>query len=272
MTSADFSVEPAVERRLQLDNVEARYLEAGDGIPTICIHGVGYTNGADSWLPSIRAGLADGLHIYAIDQIGWGMGSRMDFEYSISYLADHIREIQDKLGYSRTNIIGHSLGGWIAATFAYESPNRVRKLVLDSIAGMNPTPAGLGLELPGAGRGRGEGLGEEPVPLARPGTAGRLLLEERPAARGRSGLPADHETPERPGHASPLLPQAETEQDPGAYAGDLGRPGASAVPADGRAGDRGDGAGRRVEGDTRRPATSRCKAGLRSSSSLPARS
>lgn len=140
MTSVDLSVEPAVERRLQLDMVEARFLEAGEGIPTICIHGVGYTNGADSWLPAIREGLADGLHIFAIDQIGWGMGSRMDFEYSISYLADHVREIQDNLGYARTNIIGHSLGGWIAATFAYESPNRVRKLVLDSIAGMNPTP------------------------------------------------------------------------------------------------------------------------------------
>ena len=59
MTSADYSVEPAVERRLQLETVEARFLEAGEGIPTICIHGVGYTNGADSWLPSIREGLAD---------------------------------------------------------------------------------------------------------------------------------------------------------------------------------------------------------------------
>ena len=60
--------------------------------------------------------------------------------YSIAYFVDYIREIQDGLGYSKTNIIGHSLGGWIAAILAYESPQRVRKLVLDNIAGMNATP------------------------------------------------------------------------------------------------------------------------------------
>ena len=134
------SIEPAVERYLQLQDVRARLLEAGEGIPTICIHGVGFTNSGETWLPAIRAGLADGLHVYAVDNIGWGMGDRPDFEYSLSYFVDFIREVQDQLGYAKTNIVGHSLGGWIAATFAYESPDRVRRLVLDNIAGMNPTP------------------------------------------------------------------------------------------------------------------------------------
>ncbi len=134
------SIEPAVERFIQVTDVKARLLEAGEGIPTICIHGVGFTSSGEAWLPAIRAGLADGLHIYALDNVGWGMGDRPDFEYSLYYFVDFIREIQDQLGYAKTNIIGHSLGGWIAANFAYESPNRVRKLVLDNIAGMNATP------------------------------------------------------------------------------------------------------------------------------------
>ena len=139
-TVAGTSIEPAVERYLSLPDVKARFLEAGEGIPTICIHGVGFTSSGESWLPAIRAGLADGLHIYAMDNIGWGMGDRPDFEYSLYYFVDFIREVQDQLGYAKTNIVGHSLGGWIAATLAYESPDRVRKLVLDNIAGMNPTP------------------------------------------------------------------------------------------------------------------------------------
>lgn len=139
-TLAGLSIEPAVERYLQLQDVKVRFIEAGEGIPTICIHGVGFTSSGESWLPAIRAGLADGLHVIAVDNIGWGMGDRSDFEYSLYYFVDFIRELQDQLGYSKTNIIGHSLGGWIAATFAYESPNRVRKLVLDNIAGMNLTP------------------------------------------------------------------------------------------------------------------------------------
>lgn len=133
-------VKAAVERTLQLREFRARFLEAGTGTPTICIHGVGFTAGAEGWLPAIRAGLADKLHIIALDNAGWGAGDRMTFEYSISFFVDFIRELQDTLGYAKTNVIGHSLGGWIAATFAYESPERVVKLVLDDIAGMNVTP------------------------------------------------------------------------------------------------------------------------------------
>jgi pimeloyl-ACP methyl ester carboxylesterase len=134
------SIEPAVEGFVQLTDVKARYLEAGEGEPTIVIHGVGFTNSGEVWLPAIRAGLGDKLHVYCMDNVGWGAGDRPTSEYSISYFADYIREVQDALGYSKTNIIGHSLGGWIAATFAYESPDRVRRLVLDNIAGMNATP------------------------------------------------------------------------------------------------------------------------------------
>ena len=130
----------ATERIVQLHDVRARFLEAGTGTPTICIHGVGYTSGGETWLPAIKAGLADNLHIIALDNIGWGAADRPTFEYSLSYFADFIRELQDALGYARTNIIGHSLGGWIGATFAYESPERVIKLVLDDIAGMNAEP------------------------------------------------------------------------------------------------------------------------------------
>jgi pimeloyl-ACP methyl ester carboxylesterase len=137
---ATTAVTEAVERYVQLRDVRARFLEAGQGTPTICIHGVGFTAGAESWLPAIRAGLADHLHIMALDNIGWGAGDRPTFEYSISYFVDFIRELQDALGFAKTNLIGHSLGGWIAGTFAYESPDRVHRLVLDDSAGMNPEP------------------------------------------------------------------------------------------------------------------------------------
>ncbi|MBM3940696.1 MAG: alpha/beta hydrolase [SAR202 cluster bacterium] len=130
----------AVERIVQLKDFRARFLEAGQGTPTISIHGVGFTSGAEGWLPSIRAGLASKLHIMALDNAGWGAADRPTFEYSISFFVDFVRELQDTFGYAKTNVIGHSLGGWIAATLAYESPERINKLVLDDIAGMNAEP------------------------------------------------------------------------------------------------------------------------------------
>ncbi len=140
MPTTQVSVAPATEKFAQLHDVKARYLEAGEGYPTILIHGVGFTSGAEGWLPAIRAGFADKLHVVALDNIGWGKGDRPTFEYSLAYFADFLRELQDVLGFSKTNIIGHSLGGWISAIFAYESPERVNKLVLDSAAGLNATP------------------------------------------------------------------------------------------------------------------------------------
>lgn len=137
MTTIDTKI---TERIIQLETVKARILEAGQGYPTIFIHGVGSTNGANTWLPCIHEGLADKVHVIAIDQLGWGPVERPVWNYSFPYLVDHIREIQDVLGYEKTNIVGHSLGGWVAATFAYESPDRVNKLVIVANAGLNPLP------------------------------------------------------------------------------------------------------------------------------------
>lgn len=134
------SISPVEEKYVTLHDVRARYLEAGNGYPTICIHAVGFTNGAEAWLPAIRAGFANNLKVIAVDNIGWGKGDRPTFEYTLSYFADFIRELQDVLGYTKTNLVGHSIGGWISALLAYESPGRVNKLVLDSIAGLNLAP------------------------------------------------------------------------------------------------------------------------------------
>ena len=59
-----------------------------------------------------------------------GARDRLDIEYSFAYIVDFVREFQDALGIERSNIVGHSMGGWLASLFAYESPNRVNKLVL----------------------------------------------------------------------------------------------------------------------------------------------
>jgi pimeloyl-ACP methyl ester carboxylesterase len=48
---------------------------------------------------------------------------------------DFVREFQDALGIERSNIVGHSMGGWVASLFAYESPDRVNKLVLVASGG-----------------------------------------------------------------------------------------------------------------------------------------
>jgi pimeloyl-ACP methyl ester carboxylesterase len=122
------------EKYVELSHGRTRYLEAGTGEPTILLHGVGFTAGADSWFLNIGP-LAEKIRVLAVDFVGWGTGDRLDLEYSFAYLVDFVREFQDALGLGRSNIVGHSMGGWVASVFAYESPERVNNLVLVASGG-----------------------------------------------------------------------------------------------------------------------------------------
>lgn len=131
------------EKTVTLSHGKTRYFEAGAGDPTILIHEVGFFRGGDGWR-YVTPELATRLHVYAPDCVGWGTGDRLDQPYSFGYLVDFVREFQDALGIEKANIVGHSMGGWIATLLAYESPDRVDKLVLVG-AGGTSTALGRGL-------------------------------------------------------------------------------------------------------------------------------
>ncbi|MGH2588679.1 MAG: alpha/beta fold hydrolase [Dehalococcoidia bacterium] len=127
------------ERYVTLSHGKTRYLEAGSGDPVILLHGAGFTSGAENWLLTIDP-LATRFRVLAIDCLGWGLGDRLNTEYSFAYLVDHVRELQDALGIERAHLVGHSMGGWIGSLLAYESPNRVDKLVLVASGGTATRP------------------------------------------------------------------------------------------------------------------------------------
>lgn len=116
------------EQYLDMTHGKTRYWEAGAGYPTILIHGAGWTSGCESWALNMGP-LGEKLHVYAIDCLNWGAGDVLDQEFSFAYLVDHVREFMDLLKIEKANLVGHSMGGWIVTLLAYESPDRVNKLV-----------------------------------------------------------------------------------------------------------------------------------------------
>lgn len=125
----------SAERFVQLSHGRTRYFDLGSGSPTILLHGVGFSAGGTSWYRNIER-LSEGLRVIAVDFVGWGVGDRLEQGYSFAYLVDFVREFQDALGFGSSNIVGHSMGGWIASLFAYESPERVDRLALTASGGI----------------------------------------------------------------------------------------------------------------------------------------
>ena len=138
VTIGNVEIENAEERFVEMSHGTTRYIEAGEGYPTILVHGVGFTGGAHNWLLNIGP-LSSKLRVIAVDALAWGKGEGwLEQEYSFAYLVDFLREFQDVLGLEKTNLVGHSMGGWLASLFGYESPNRLNKLVLVASGGAMP--------------------------------------------------------------------------------------------------------------------------------------
>jgi len=127
------------EKFVEMSHGKTRYLEAGAGYPLILVHGAGFLSGADTWL-QVMPSLAERYRVLAIDCLNWGPGDVFDQELSFAYLVDHVREFMDVLGIEKANLAGHSMGGWIATLLAYESPDRLNRVVLSSAGGTATRP------------------------------------------------------------------------------------------------------------------------------------
>jgi pimeloyl-ACP methyl ester carboxylesterase len=174
-------------KSLDLSHGRTRYLEGGEGPAVILLHGVSFALGGDAWLANIN-GLASGLRVLAPDFPGWGPGDQLELGYSFAYLADFVREFQDALGLESSHIVGHSMGGWVASVLAYESPQRVGRLVLVASGGMatRPLPVMTAWQSPS----------EQDIRLALSGLE-RAGIDIAPLVKERDTLASDPQRAER---------------------------------------------------------------------------
>lgn len=129
----------AAERHLALSHGDTRYFERGEGTPLVLLHGIGFTAGGTNWALNLGP-LSVGHRVIAPDLLGFGTGGRLAQAFSFAYLVDFVRELQDALELGPCDVLGHSMGGWVASLLAYESPERVRRLVLVAAGGVATRP------------------------------------------------------------------------------------------------------------------------------------
>jgi len=111
-------------------------LESGSGIPLLYLHGFADIHSVKpSWLPFHKC-LAQRSRVIAPAHPGCAQSDENDDIDTIDDVVFHYLELLDTLKLDKFDLVGHCVGGWIAAELAVRHPERIRKLVLIGASGL----------------------------------------------------------------------------------------------------------------------------------------
>jgi pimeloyl-ACP methyl ester carboxylesterase len=113
-------------RRAQVGPATIAYQAAGDGPPLVLVHGL---SGSGRWWRRNVGALAPYWRVYLVDLIGFG-ASHSRHPFALAEAAGYLTRWLDQLELERASLVGHSMGGLIAAELAADAPERVDRLVL----------------------------------------------------------------------------------------------------------------------------------------------
>ena len=126
---ADASTETTV-----VDDHTIVSLRAGDGPPVVLLHG--FTGMKENWL-QLMPHLSARHRLIVPDLPGWGDSTRLpDTDYGYAAQAERVARFLATVSDEPVDVIGHSMGGAIAAVLAARHPERVRRLVLMDSGGV----------------------------------------------------------------------------------------------------------------------------------------
>lgn len=111
---------------------EIHLLEGGSGPDLLFLHGAG---GIDASNPFLAA-LAEKYHVYAPLLPGFGESEESTEIRTMLDFTLHSHDVMSGLGLDKPVVVGHSMGGMIAAEMAAVAPNDIDKLCLISSAGL----------------------------------------------------------------------------------------------------------------------------------------
>jgi pyruvate dehydrogenase E2 component (dihydrolipoamide acetyltransferase) len=127
---------PAPET-VSVNGITLRFLKTGEGgEPVVLLHGFG--GDLNNWLFNVEA-LSGDRAVYSLDLPGHGGSSKDVGDGDLAALCGALRGFLDSQGIEKVHLVGHSMGGLVAATVALEDPARVGSLTLVDSAGLGET-------------------------------------------------------------------------------------------------------------------------------------
>lgn len=100
----------------------------------VLLHGMNFYG--EYWSATIEALRKEGFRVVVPDQVGFGRSSKPVIPYTLSEMASNTRKILETIGIQKAAIVGHSMGGMVAARFALLYPEATERLVLYNQIGL----------------------------------------------------------------------------------------------------------------------------------------
>lgn len=110
-----------------VNGVRLHYVEGGRGPVLVCLPGWPQT--WYSYHP-IAGGLAQHYRVLIVDIRGMGSSDKPAAGYDKKTMAQDIYALLQHLGITKASLLGHDIGGMVAASFAFNYPEATEKLIL----------------------------------------------------------------------------------------------------------------------------------------------
>jgi len=110
-----------------LRGVDVVYSHYGSGEPIVLLHG--FLEERSMW-NSYAEKLTNDHRVICIDLLGHGATGCLGYVHSMEDQADAVLAVLAKENIERCNVVGHSMGGYVALALAERAPERMAKLML----------------------------------------------------------------------------------------------------------------------------------------------
>ncbi|MGX7706466.1 alpha/beta fold hydrolase [Methylobacterium sp. Gmos1] len=103
--------------------------ERPNGRTVVLLHGKNFC--AATWGDTAAVLARDGYRVLALDQVGFCKSTKpLGYQFSFNQLATNTHDLLEALGVERATVVGHSMGGMLAARYALMFPESVEQLVM----------------------------------------------------------------------------------------------------------------------------------------------